>query len=65
MKTAQVEALSVRPRRGGRDIECPRCGSTMVETDRVVENSFLYVWYECGTTGCSEQRLTKRPARAG
>ncbi len=34
----------------------------MEERDRVVENGALYIWYECGTVGCDEQWLSKRPA---
>ena len=65
MKTVEAETIFVRPRRGGQGVQCPRCGSTMVETDRVVENTFLYIWYECTATGCTEQWLTKRPVSTG
>ena len=65
MNAAQAETISARPRCRGQDVECPRCGSVMVEADRVIENAFLYIWYECSTAGCSEQWLTKRPAQAG
>jgi hypothetical protein len=37
----------------------------MVETDRIIENGFAYIWYECGATDCGEQWLAKRPAVAG
>ena len=44
---------------------CPKCGSKMAEVDRVVENGFSYVWYECMGAGCNEQFLDKRRAAAG
>jgi hypothetical protein len=37
----------------------------MLETDRIVENGFAYIWYECSAEGCMEQWLAKRPAVAG
>jgi len=37
----------------------------MVETDRIVENGFAYIWYECSEVDCTEQWLAKRPAMAG
>jgi hypothetical protein len=33
----------------------------MEETDRVAEDGSLYIWYECGTVGCDEQWLAKKP----
>ncbi len=40
---------------------CPQCGCVMEETDRVAEDGSLYIWYECGTVGCDEQWLAKKP----
>lgn len=65
MSTPQTETIPVRPQHKGRDKQCPRCGFTMTETDRVVENGFEYIWYECDAPGCEEQWLAKRPAMAG
>jgi hypothetical protein len=65
MNTLQTETISVRPQCRGQDMQCPRCGFTMVETDRVIENGFVYIWYECSAAGCTEQWLAKRPAMAG
>jgi len=42
---------------------CPDCGSSMTEVDRVNENGFAYVWYECEQTECDGQWLEKRAIR--
>lgn len=65
MRTIQRETTAVRPQRRGQDVSCPRCSSAMLETDRIVENGFVYVWYECSAEDCTEQWLVKRPAIAG
>ncbi|MBN2018861.1 MAG: hypothetical protein JW749_01405 [Sedimentisphaerales bacterium] len=39
---------------------CPECGDRMVEVERINENGFLFVWYECARAGCSGQWLEKR-----
>jgi len=65
MHTNQRETIAVRPQRRGPDVQCPRCDSLMVETDRVIESGFAYIWYECSAEGCTEQWLAKRPAMAG
>lgn len=38
---------------------CPQCGQKMRETDRVNENGFVFVWYECTGTGCDGQWLQR------
>ncbi len=38
---------------------CPQCGEKMRETDRVNENGFVFVWYECTKGGCDGQWLQK------
>ena len=38
---------------------CPECGNRMVEMDRVSEGNAVFVWYECGSDGCSGQWLQK------
>ena len=43
---------------------CPACGGMMRETDRVIENGSLYVWYDCPQAQCDEQWLDRRPAKA-
>lgn len=65
MHTTHKENTAVRPQRRGQDVSCPRCSSAMVETDRIVENGFAYIWYECSEVDCTEQWLAKRPAMAG
>jgi uncharacterized protein (DUF983 family) len=65
MHRTHEETIEVRPQRRGRDVQCPRCGQAMLETDRIVENGFAYIWYECSAEGCMEQWLAKRPAVAG
>ena len=65
MQTTQRETVVVAPRSKEHEVFCPRCGSIMVETDRIIENGFAYVWYECSVADCMEQWLSKRPAIAG
>jgi len=31
------------------------CGAKMSETDRVVENGSIFVWYECENANCDGQ----------
>ena len=38
---------------------CPQCGEKMREIDRVNENSFVFVWYECTNPVCDGQWLQK------
>ncbi len=33
----------------------------MIEADRVVEGGYLYIWYECGESGCDERWLARMP----
>jgi hypothetical protein len=65
MHTIQEENTVVEPQRRRQDVSCPRCSSAMVETDRIVENGFAYIWYECSAPDCTEQWLAKWPATAG
>jgi hypothetical protein len=46
-----------------RELFCVKCGSSMLEADRVTEDGCTYIWYECSAIGCSEQWLTKKVAR--
>ena len=39
--------------------KCPDCGAKMSETDRVVENGSIFVWYECENANCDGQWLQK------
>ena len=34
---------------------CPNCGRMMAEVDRINENGFSFIWYECIKDGCDEQ----------
>ena len=38
---------------------CPDCKNTMNEVDRIVENGYSFVWYECTRDGCDGQWLEK------
>jgi hypothetical protein len=42
--------------------DCPMCGVSMVEEDRVRESGHIYVWYACSKTGCGGQWLSQIPA---
>jgi len=39
---------------------CPECGAKMDEAERVSENGFIFVWYNCSRPGCSGQWLEKK-----
>ena len=41
---------------------CPECSSSMKEVDRVNENGFIYIWYECNQPHCNGQWLEKKPS---
>ena len=59
MDTTYPESIGWRPKQAAGARTCPRCGATMMEVDRVVEGSYLYIWYECCESGCDEQWLAK------
>lgn len=40
---------------------CPDCRGEMVEVNRVNENDFSFIWYECTRAGWGEQWLDKKP----
>ena len=40
---------------------CPDCGCAMTEVDRVHEDGFAYIWYECSQVDCDGQWLDKVP----
>jgi hypothetical protein len=39
---------------------CPECGGSMTEVERVNENGFAYIWYECSQIDCDGQWLEKK-----
>lgn len=39
---------------------CPVCRGEMTEAERVQENGFVFVWYECRQPGCDGQWLEKK-----
>ena len=39
---------------------CPECGGSMKEVDKVNENDFEYIWYECNQPDCNGQWLEKK-----
>jgi hypothetical protein len=41
---------------------CPECGGRMAEVERVNENGFSFVWYECMMANCDGQWLEKKAA---
>jgi hypothetical protein len=38
---------------------CPNCRGAMVEVDRIRENGYSFIWYECVRPGCDGQWLEK------
>ena len=64
MQTTQRETIVIAAGKK-QEVFCPRCGTIMVETNRIVENGFAYVWFECSVADCMEPWLSKRPAIAG
>ena len=43
---------------------CPQCGSVMSEAERINEDGFSFVWYECTRADCDGQWLEKRAINA-
>lgn len=43
---------------------CPECGAAMSESERVLENGAVFVWYNCNRDNCSGQWLQKTPQQA-
>jgi hypothetical protein len=43
---------------------CPECGAKMTESDRVIENGIIFVWYRCSKNDCSGQWLQKTPQQS-
>ena len=41
---------------------CPDCRGAMAEIDRVNENGYSYIWYECIRADCDGQWFEKKPA---
>lgn len=39
---------------------CPDCRGAMAEVDRVNENGFSFIWYECMQANCNGQWLEKK-----
>jgi len=39
---------------------CPECGAKMDESERISENGFIFIWYECCRPGCTGQWLEKK-----
>lgn len=39
---------------------CPNCSGAMTEIDRVNENGFSFIWYECIRANCDGQWLEKK-----
>jgi len=42
---------------------CPECGAAMIEFDRLVEDSAVFIWYACTQESCTGQWLTKKALR--
>jgi len=42
---------------------CSECGAAMVESDRLVEDGAVFIWYTCTQDGCMGQWLTKKALR--
>lgn len=47
--------------RATREHICPECGQKMKVTHRSVENSSVFVWYECPYKQCQGQWLQRYP----
>ena len=63
---AEVKATAVRKRFfevANRHI-CPNCECAMAEVDRVDENGYSFIWYECIRAGCDGQWLEKKSNKA-
>ena len=47
------------------DVErrCPECGAPMAESDRLMEDGAVFIWYACTCEDCSGQWLSKKALR--
>jgi hypothetical protein len=43
---------------------CPQCHGEMAEVERVNENGFSFIWYECMRVDCDGQWLEKKAVNA-
>jgi hypothetical protein len=60
----KMEAGVIRPSKMTNERLCPGCGGAMAEVERVNENGFLFIWYECTLADCDGQWLEKKVANA-
>lgn len=44
---------------------CPKCGRELHEVERMVEDGFLYLWYECDGPECEDRWFEKVPVEIG
>ena len=42
---------------------CPECGATMIESDRLMEDGAVFIWYTCSDGDCTGQWLAKKALR--
>ena len=58
----EIEAIAARNEllKGLNNRLCPDCGSSMTEVDKVNEDGFAYIWYECSQIDCDGQWLEKK-----
>jgi hypothetical protein len=40
--------------------QCPECGATMTEKDRLAEGRNIYIWFECSRSDCYGQWMQKK-----
>jgi hypothetical protein len=61
-KMMEIEAITARKEllKGKIARMCPDCGGSMNEVDRVNEDGFTYIWYECAEVGCDGQWLERK-----
>jgi hypothetical protein len=45
--------------------QCPECGATMVELDRLSEDGAVFIWYACAREECTGQSMSKKALRMG
>ena len=57
----EIQKLTIKPRvERMKQPACPDCGERMVEVERVKEERYFYIWYECARQNCNGQWLEKK-----
>ena len=51
----QVDIIKTRFYREVTKTLCPKCGYSMIESDRLREAEYTFIWFRCGKNDCLGQ----------